>query len=74
MTMHKVAILWGEAPDKDDEPEIYEFSTGAEATAFLQGVQAAIGWMEYQYDPEQCAACGMWGEHNCEAEEDDDVP
>jgi hypothetical protein len=44
----KVTILWGEAPDDDDEPVVYEFYTQAELAAFLYGITEASGWGDYQ--------------------------
>lgn len=54
--MHRVTIGWGEAydPEKDDDENFiatYSFKTPAERTAFLAGVDAAIGWMGYTIVP-----------------------
>lgn len=45
---HKVQILWGESPEKDDEPMEYAFKTAEELDAFLYGVSEAEGWMDYE--------------------------
>jgi hypothetical protein len=44
MMMLKFKILWGEEPDTDSKPDVYEFKTEAEAKAFWRGVQDAEGW------------------------------
>lgn len=45
---HKVTIRWGKFPEPDDRPETFEFETAAELAAFMQGVEAMSGWMEYE--------------------------
>jgi len=46
--MFFVTILWGESPDKDDEPVRYEFNTASERRAFLLGVSEAMGWAGWE--------------------------
>jgi hypothetical protein len=45
---HSVQILWGKHPDQADDIHEYRFKTDAEVMAFLDGVEAAIGWHEYE--------------------------
>lgn len=45
---HKVTIRWGKFPEPDDKPETFEFETAAELAAFMHGVEAMSGWMEYE--------------------------
>lgn len=46
---HSVSILWGQNPELDErEPQTYSFGTEAELDAFLEGVDAMDGWMDYQ--------------------------
>jgi hypothetical protein len=46
----KASILWGSASTREDNPKpsTYHFLTQAELDAFLLGVEAAVGWMEYE--------------------------
>lgn len=46
-TVPSVKILWGSNPENADTTK-YEFPTEKELDAFLTGVEAAIGWMDYQ--------------------------
>jgi len=50
----KVRIRWGSGMGGDEKPlQEYEFSTLAELNAFLEGVDEASGWLDYeQIDPE----------------------
>jgi hypothetical protein len=41
-----VRILWGAVPE-DNEPCEYDFDTRAELNAFMDGVDQASGWLEY---------------------------
>ena len=43
-----VEIRWGSQPEEGDEPCAYEFDTKAELDAFLDGVDAAAGWLDYE--------------------------
>ncbi len=43
---YAVAIRWGCSREVD--PSEYEFSTLAEKDAFMQGVDASSGWMDYE--------------------------
>ena len=43
-----VTILWGSTPEPDDTPVTYEFPTQAEMDAFMAGVEAANGWLDYE--------------------------
>lgn len=49
---HSVQILWGQTPEPDQEPVTYEYPTRAEFDAFMDGVEAASGWLDYQVVPE----------------------
>ena len=45
---HKVEIRWGsEGVCETDDTFSYDFSTDAELTAFLLGVDEASGWLDY---------------------------
>ena len=44
-----VSILWGNIADADYAPELYSFETDVELDAFLEGVEAGCGWMDYQF-------------------------
>jgi hypothetical protein len=48
---HSITIQWGIVYE-DDEPgqniETYRFDTREELNAFMEGVEAAIGWSRYQ--------------------------
>ena len=49
--LHTVKILWGSKmvrKDLGDEPVEYSFETLAELTAFMAGVDAGDGWLEYE--------------------------
>ncbi len=48
----KVSILWGRVSEPGDEAKTYAFETQAELDAFQQGVDAAIGWLEYRESEE----------------------
>lgn len=43
-----IQILWGQAPEKDAEPQNYTFNTKAELDAFLLGIAEGDGWMGYE--------------------------
>jgi hypothetical protein len=45
---HRVQILWGKHPKDDADIIEYRFKTDAEVMAFMDGVEAAIGWHEYE--------------------------
>ena len=47
MDMLKVYVVWGECIDEDSKVVAYEFATQAELDAFLQGVDAASGYLDY---------------------------
>lgn len=53
--MFKISILWGSAPEPEDTPITYEFATKGELTAFLDGVEAASGWLDYEIVEEEPA-------------------
>ena len=42
-----IMILWGE-DKRDQHEESYEFETSAEITAFRRGIEAAMGWGDYE--------------------------
>ena len=44
-----VSILWGNTADTDYAPELYSFETDVELDAFLEGVEAGCGWLDYQF-------------------------
>jgi hypothetical protein len=44
----KVTILWGQVREPDQEPITYEFVTKSELDAFLEGVDAAVGWLDHE--------------------------
>jgi hypothetical protein len=50
MKKFKTYIIWGSHFEEEHakNPCEYSFDTKAELDAFLQGVDAANGWMEYQ--------------------------
>lgn len=43
-----ISILWGENPEPEDEPIGYVFNTQVELDAFMEGVEAAEGWFDYE--------------------------
>ena len=44
-----VRILWGSTPELDErQPEQYIFDSKEELSAYLQGVDDACGWMDYE--------------------------
>jgi len=43
-----ITILWGESPEPYDEPVTYTFNTDAELQAFIDGIEAGDGWMNYE--------------------------
>lgn len=45
---HWVSIRWGSDSNPTDEPMMYEFHSRAELEAFLDGVEAATGWLDYE--------------------------
>ena len=45
---HWVSINWGADKLWADEPMLYEFHSRAELEAFLDGVEAASGWLDYE--------------------------
>lgn len=48
MPEFSVRILWGQAPDPEDKPHTYTFSSQELLDAFMEGVEAASGWLEYE--------------------------
>lgn len=44
---HWVAIRWGVDTDLSDGEMWYEFNSRAELEAFLDGIESAIGWLDY---------------------------
>lgn len=46
--IHTITILWGESPEPDDKPVTYTFNTKAELQAFIDGIEACDGWMNYE--------------------------
>ena len=42
---HKLTIAWGTC---QQETKTYTFDTAAAKTAFLKGVEAMDGWMQYE--------------------------
>ncbi len=47
MTKHEITIVWGSIPELDDTPITYSFKTKKEFDAFMAGVEAAEGWLDY---------------------------
>jgi|TARA_R100000479_G_C6373638_1_gene198083 hypothetical protein len=45
---YNISILWGEAPDDDDEPITYSFDSEAELNAFKLGISEMDGWQGYE--------------------------
>jgi hypothetical protein len=46
---YTIKILWGSTSTREEnEPCTYEFDTKEEFNAFLEGVEAAVGWMDYE--------------------------
>lgn len=43
-----VRILWGSAPEEDDKPMTYTFASQELLDAFMEGVDAASGWLDYE--------------------------
>ena len=48
---YMVQIAWGQCPTKDNLTK-HEFETQKELDAFMLGVQAAEGWLDYE-----CLVC-----------------
>ncbi len=46
--VHKISILWGSVPEDGQEAVTYEYPTKAEFDAFVEGVEAAEGWLAYE--------------------------
>ena len=46
--MFEVYIVWGDCPDPDASAECYKFSSTGEINAFIQGIDAAMGWGDYR--------------------------
>lgn len=68
---YKVKILWGESPEPDDEPTVYDFATVEELNAFLEGVDQAIKWLSHkQIDPNPD---GTWPVTEVEHDEEEEV-
>jgi hypothetical protein len=42
-----VSMLWGKSVDY--APQLYSFETDIELDAFLEGVEAGNGWMDYDF-------------------------
>ena len=51
--MYQVWIIWGDTAKENGEDAIsnYAFHTKKELTAFMEGVDAACGWMDYFQAP-----------------------
>lgn len=45
---HEVWVVMGEAPEEGTKPDYFTFNTEGEANAFLQGLEFAIGWQDFQ--------------------------
>lgn len=45
---HWVSINWGADRQMSDDPMMYEFNSRAELEAFLDGVESANGWLDYE--------------------------
>lgn len=48
VTPMTVKILWGRDHDPGDTPKEYHFTTHAECSAFLEGVEEASGWLYHE--------------------------
>lgn len=46
--MHSIKILWGSHPEPDQEPKLYEFNRKEDFLNFMDGVEEASGWLEYE--------------------------
>jgi hypothetical protein len=68
MKKYSIRIQWGSVSShgEDNKPIKYEFDTEAELNAFMMGVDAMDGWMEY-FVVEDCPYCGG----NCPNEPED---
>jgi hypothetical protein len=44
---YKVSILWGSSPEPGDRTITYAYETAAELEAFIDGVDEACGWMDW---------------------------
>jgi len=49
----KAKIRWGSDSSDDQEPSVYSYATQAELDAFLEGVDAANGWLDYELIEEE---------------------
>lgn len=45
--MHNCKVIFG-TETSEQEPTEYSFNTKAELHAFIEGMEAAVGWMEYE--------------------------
>lgn len=74
--MNAVQIRWGSNPADNIEPVSYTFDTRAARDAFLEGVEAAAGWLDYTVltsEPDDqasnseyhCDACGSSSMQAC---------
>lgn len=68
MSQHSITIMWGQAPEPDQEPITYSYDTAAELCAFIEGVEAAEGWMDYTIVDDGCIYC-----HDCGDVHDKDL-
>jgi len=57
-----VHIGWGETPEPGQESMEYAFETEVELEAFLEGVNAADGWMDFAFfdGPQIYTGDGEW--------------
>lgn len=69
---HKVTIMWGEVPQEEDTPQTYSFGSAGELNAFLEGVNEAIGWLDFEViepgDVWCFDCCSPHKPHECEKE------
>lgn len=46
--LHQVSILWGQDLEPGDKAKTYTFSTAIEKSAFMLGVEEAVGWLSHR--------------------------
>lgn len=49
---YRVTIRWGEA-SADDDVKTHSFASPSDRAAFLEGVDACVGWLDYEVESEE---------------------